>query len=279
MLPVPYIMGLVPAPNTARPSRPTNGSRHRPPSSHFLRTYKPGRGRPKKRDCGHGGIGCDGEDFRPAARQRLPQREENAGKEGGGVFAWVAKPLRKKRVAIPWRQAFEGTKEAARSYMASAKDRLRCAASGVVATWRPSHGANPQPNKKTPDEVSFPFKCEFATAYQCPALCRVVESVLTDNARVEFPAEGSEHAHHDHTRHAGKQLDPMNRREITSLAEGMSPGVMRAHFNARRARKRRRLNSADPVIIPEVRMAPLLTLFTLTSHLAMGLLLNLSVHG
>jgi len=224
------------------------------------------------------GIGCDGEDFRPAARQRLPQREENAGKEGGGVFAWVAKPLRKKRVAIPWRQAFEGTKEAARSYMASAKDRLRCAASGVVATWRPSHGANPQPNKKTPDEVSFPFKCEFATAYQCPALCRVVESVLTDNARVEFPAEGSEHAHHDHTRHAGKQLDPMNRREITSLAEGMSPGVMRAHFNER-ARKRRRLNSADPVIIPEVRMAPLLTLFTLTSHLAMGLLLNLSVHG
>ena len=225
------------------------------------------------------GIGCDGEDFRPAARQRLPQREENAGEEGGGVFAWVAKPPRKKRVAIPWRQAFEGTKEAARSYMASAKDRLRCAASGVVATWRPSHGANPQPNKKTPDEVSFPFKCEFATAYQCPALCRVVESVLTDNARVEFPAEGSEHAHHDHTRHAGKQLDPMNRREITSLAEGMSPGVMRAHFNARRARKRRRLNSADPVIIPEVRMAPLLTLFTLTSHLAMGLLLNLSVHG
>ena len=31
MLPVPYIMGLVPAPNTARPSRPANGSRHRPP--------------------------------------------------------------------------------------------------------------------------------------------------------------------------------------------------------------------------------------------------------
>ena len=30
MPPVPSIIGLVPAPNTARPSRPTNGSRHRP---------------------------------------------------------------------------------------------------------------------------------------------------------------------------------------------------------------------------------------------------------
>ena len=29
MLPVPSIAGLVPAPNTARPSRPANGSRHR----------------------------------------------------------------------------------------------------------------------------------------------------------------------------------------------------------------------------------------------------------
>ena len=49
--------------------------------------------------------------------------------------------------------------------------------------------------------------------------------------------------------------------------------------NAQRAHTWRQLHSADPVIVPEVRIASLLILCTLTSHLVLDLLLNLSVHG